>query len=56
MTLKHLSDDALIERLKNLVQEEREILMSTPHHLLEVERRRLFAKYQCGSLFAYAVA
>ena len=55
MTLKHLSDDALIERLKKLVHEEREILMSVLHHLREVERRRLFAKYQCASLFAYAV-
>ena len=55
MTLKHLSDDVLIERLKKLVHEEREILMSVLHHLREVERRRLFAKYQYGSLFAYAV-
>ena len=55
MTLKHLSDDVLIEQLKKLVHEEREILMSVLHHLREVERRRLFAKYQCGSLFAYAV-
>ena len=55
MTLKHLSDDLLIERLKKLVHEEREILLSVLHHLREVERRRLFAKYQCGSLFAYAV-
>ena len=55
MKLKNLSDDVLIERLKNLVQEEREILMSVLHHLREVERRRLFAKYQCASLFAYAV-
>jgi len=56
MTLKNLSDDVLIERLKKLVREEREILMSVLHHLREVERRRLFSKYQCGSLFAYAVA
>ncbi len=55
MTLKNLSDDVLIERLKKLVQEEREILMSVLHHLREVERRRLFSKYQCASLFAYAV-
>ena len=56
MTLKNLSDDVLIERLKKLVREEREILMSVLHHLREVERRRLFSKYQCASLFAYAVA
>ncbi len=56
MTLKHLSDDVLIEGLKKLVHEEREILMSVLRHLREVERRRLFARYQCGSLFAYAVA
>ncbi len=55
MTLKHLSDDVLVERLKNLVHEEREILMSVLRHLREVERRRLFAKYQCASLFSYAV-
>jgi len=55
MTLKNLSDDVLIERLKKLVREEREILMSVLHHLREVERRRLFSKYQCASLFAYAV-
>ncbi len=29
--------------------------MSVLHHLREVERRRLFSKYQCASLFAYAV-
>ena len=56
MTLKSLSDDVLIERLKNLVQEEREILMAVLRHLREVERRRLFARYQCGSLVAYTVA
>ncbi len=55
MTLKHLRDDVLIERLKKLVHEEREILLSVLHHLREVERRRLFSKYQCASLFAYAV-
>ena len=55
MTLKNLSDDVLIERLKKLVHEEREILMAVLHHLREVERRRLFSKYQCASLFAYAV-
>ena len=55
MTLKNLADDVLIERLKKLVHEEREILMSVLHHLREVERRRLFSKYQCASLFAYAV-
>ena len=55
MTLKNLSDEVLIERLKKLVQEEREILISVLHHLREVERRRLFAKYQCASLFVYAV-
>lgn len=55
MTLKDLSDDVLIERLKKLVREERELLMSVLHHLREVERRRLFSKFQCASLFAYAV-
>ncbi len=55
MNLTHLSDDELVENTRKLVRTEREVLTDILHHLLETERRRLFSKYRCESLHAYAV-
>lgn len=55
MNLKTLSDDALHERNILGAREEREVLARMLHQLRETERRRLFSKYKCSSLFDYAV-
>ena len=55
MNLSHLTDEALEQKLKNLVKSEREILTEILHHFREVERRRLYCKHKCSSLFEYAV-
>ena len=53
MDLKNLSDEELTKNLKALVAHERETLTNILHHLIEVERRRLY----CGrkNLFHYAM-
>jgi hypothetical protein len=55
MNLKTLSDDALHEQNIQGAREEREVLTRMLRQLRETERRRLFCKYKCGSLFDYAV-
>jgi len=55
MSLKNLSDESLHERNIQCAREEREVLTRMLHQLRETERRRLFSKYKCGSLFDYAV-
>lgn len=42
MSLSKLSDAILLTRTKELVEKERETLISILHHLREIERRRLF--------------
>ena len=54
MSPKHLSDNALIESLKNLVKTEREVTANILLHLLEVELRRLFSNYGCECILQYA--
>ena len=51
--LKSLTDESLLQKTDLLVRKERELLTAILHHLLEIERRRLFCGYP--SLFAYAV-
>lgn len=53
--VKRLGDEALLSKIKALVQEERKLTLSILHHLREVERRRLFAALAYPSLFEYAV-
>ena len=53
MNLKILTDECLLSETKRLVQQERELLTTILHHLLEIERRRLFGEHT--SLHAYAV-
>lgn len=55
MNLKTLSDDALHAGNLRNAKEEREGLTRILHWLRETERRRLFSKYKCKSLFEYAV-
>jgi 5-methylcytosine-specific restriction endonuclease McrA len=50
-----LSDQALIERMRELVKEERRVTTLVLRHLREVERRRLFSDLGYSSLFEYAV-
>jgi hypothetical protein len=53
--LQNLSDQALLEKTRHLVKEEREITTRVLHHLREVEKRRLFSDLGYPSLFAYAM-
>ena len=55
MNLKTLSDETLHQHNIQGAREEREALTRMLHQLRETERRRLFSKYKCGSLFDYAV-
>src|SRR5271154_5269619 len=50
-----IGDQALIEKTRMLVKEEREITTRVLHHLREVERRRLFTELGYPSLFSYVV-
>lgn len=53
--LHSMGDQALIEKTRRLVKEEREITTRVLHHLREVERRRLFSDLGYPSLFAYVM-
>src|SRR6516165_387934 len=55
MDLKTLTDDSLHLGNIETAREEREVLTRMLHRLRETERRRLFSKYKCKSLFEYAV-
>ncbi len=52
-SLHDLSDQDLIENLKILISDEREILTAILHHLKEVESRHLYLAKGFSSLFAY---
>src|SRR4029077_15052451 len=53
--LHSLGNQALLEKTRTLVKEEREITTRILHHLREVERRKLFSDLGYPSLFAYAM-
>lgn len=55
MTLKTLTDQSLHDQLKNLIQQERKLLIQVLEHLAEAERRRLYSDFKRSSLFEYAV-
>jgi hypothetical protein len=55
MDLENLSDDVLHNKNIQCAKEEREALTRMLHQLKETEKRRLFSKYKCSSLFDYAV-
>ncbi|WP_413584872.1 HNH endonuclease [Bdellovibrio sp. HCB274] len=51
--MKHLSNNQLLAKVKDLVQQERRIQVEFLRHLREVEERRLFLDIGYGSLFDY---
>lgn len=55
MNLKTMNDTTLIEKIENLVREERELLTKVLRHLHEINRRRLFSALGYKSLFDFAV-
>lgn len=55
MNLKHLSDDRLLLATQEAAQQERLATTLLLHHLCEIQRRRLFARFACASLFEYCV-
>jgi len=54
-SLSHLSDVALLRDLAALVATHRATTAALLAHLAEVDRRRLYAKQNCDSLFDYCV-
>jgi hypothetical protein len=55
MNLIHLSDTQLNFDTKSLAAEERRVQLVLLHHLLELDRRKLFLSLGFGSLFDYVV-
>ena len=55
MNLKELSDQELHSQTELSVARERQATATLLLHLCEIDRRRLFAKYGCNSLFDYCV-
>jgi hypothetical protein len=55
MNLIHLSDQQLHCDTKSLASEERRVQLELLHHLLELDRRKLFLSLGFGSLFDYVV-
>ena len=55
MNLKNLTSESLLAQIKKVVREERAATTVVLYHLLEVERRRLYASLGYSSLFDYAV-
>jgi len=53
--LRALTNDALLENTRKLVENERRITTGVLHHLAEIERRRAYAKSGHSSLWDYAV-
>jgi hypothetical protein len=52
-SLKGLSDKDLLNRLNNLVRQEHDVTLDIVRHLVEVERRGLYAGKAYSSLFEY---
>lgn len=53
MDLKHLTDQCLLDDTKNLANKERHLVTVILRHLAEIQKRRLFSKVGCSSLFTY---
>lgn len=53
MKLTHLSDDALLHGLGTLCMQSRQMLVGVLRHLVEIERRGLFARVSCSSMFVF---
>ncbi len=55
ITLKKLSDDELLRRLSELVQQSRRVESELVAHIGEVDARRLYARHACSSMFSYCM-
>ena len=55
MNLEKLSDRLLVTSAREWVTKERNARTEILHHLLEIERRKLFSDYKCSSIFDFAV-
>src|SRR5271156_5279734 len=55
MNLKNLSDKAILNGAEKSAQAEQEATIHLLHHLIEIDRRRLFSALKYPSLFAYVV-
>ncbi len=55
MDLRNLSDEELLKSTLQAAADERAATTRLLKHLCEIQRRRLFAKYACASLFEYCV-
>ncbi len=55
MNLRSLTDDLLLKSTLQLAQKERKTTLEVLHHLLEIERRSLFAVLSYSSLFEYTL-
>ena len=53
MKLTHLSDAALLQGLGTLCMQSRQMLVGVLRHLVEIERRGLFARVSCSSMFVF---
>jgi len=49
----HLSDEALVARVKHLAARERDATGALIAHLAELDERRLYLAEGCASLFTY---
>jgi 5-methylcytosine-specific restriction endonuclease McrA len=56
MNLKNLTDESLHNGAQKFALAEQEALINLLRHLLEIDRRRLFSTFKCGSLFEYVVS
>src|SRR5262245_4303802 len=52
-SLKSIRDDELLRRLSDLVKQSRSVEADVVAHVAEVERRRLYARQACSSMFEY---
>lgn len=55
MDLRHLTDQALLVDIKISVTRERELTTWILHHLLEIDRRKLYSDLGYSSLYDYAI-
>src|SRR3972149_1006077 len=53
--LQSISDDDLLRRLTELVQQSRRVEAELIAHIDEVDDRRLFAREACSSMFSYSI-
>ena len=51
--IQALSDSQLLNQTQRLAFDERKLTVEILHHLLEIDRRKLYIRFRCGSLFEY---